>query len=204
MLRLVAEKPLRARASKSPAMLPTSGAVTDFRGVDMTHHSSRTPFQQDVICTAIGCKADVDPRFHPSMTCLKHAIKLHAAVEANKQFLQGWMKNIAEAERPDLKPIPKKYLVYYIRFGDGIKIGTTHNLAQRLSSFCVPAAAVLAVEPGGFELERSRHEFFADSRIGRTEVFQDSPKLQRHIEAVKKYHGEPRVTGPEGLRPVRT
>lgn len=159
----------------------------------MTNHSSRTPFQQDVICTAIGCNADVDPRFHPAMMCLKHAIKLHAAVEANKEFIQGFMNRIAAAENPAPKPLPKRYCVYYIQFADGIKIGTTHSLGTRLRTFCLPDSALLAVEPGGFDVERSRHQFFAESRIGRSEVFKDSPKIRSHIEAIKKYHGEPNI-----------
>jgi hypothetical protein len=141
----------------------------------------------------MGCRADVDTRFYPSMVCTRHAIILHGAVEAHKEFIQGWVKNIAAAEQKPVAQIPKRYCVYYMQFPDGIKIGTTHSLGTRLRTFCLPDSALLAVEPGGFDIERSRHEFFKESRIGRSEVFKDSPKIRNHIEAIKKYHGEPNV-----------
>lgn len=178
---------------KKPREAVNFRGLTDCLGVDMSNHSGRGMYGQDVICTALGCKADVDPRFHPSMTCTSHAVKLAAAVMAHKEFIQGWVRAIDAAENPKPGPIPKKNVVYYIEFAHGIKIGTTSNLAQRLQSFALPESAVLAVEPGGFEIERSRHEFFKESRLGRTEVFRDCPKIRNHIDAVKKYHGEPNV-----------
>ena len=159
----------------------------------MSNHSRRPMFGQDVICTALGCKADVDERFYPSMTCIKHAVKLAAAVEVHKEFIQGWVRNIAAAEFPAPEAPPKRHCVYYMQFADGIKIGTTHSLGTRLRTFCLPDSALLAVEPGGFDIERSRHEFFKESRIGRSEVFTDSPKIRNHIQAIKKYHGEPDI-----------
>ena len=74
-------------------------------------------------------------------------------------------------------------VVYYIKFGDRIKIGTTRNLRQRRIN--LPCDSVLAAEPGGRPLERERHAQFASSRvIG--EWFEPSPDLLAHIEGVAR------------------
>lgn len=73
-------------------------------------------------------------------------------------------------------------LVYYVRFSDRVKIGTTHNLAKRLAD--VPHDEVLATEPGGLILERQRHEQFAHLRVHR-EWFTLTPELADHIAAVR-------------------
>lgn len=49
-------------------------------------------------------------------------------------------------------------VVYYARRGRLIKIGTTRNLASRMSE--VGAAGALAIEPGGLDRERQRHRQF--------------------------------------------
>jgi hypothetical protein len=72
-------------------------------------------------------------------------------------------------------------IVYYMRFGDRIKIGTTTNLRSRLTS--VPCDEVLAVEPGSYELERMRHDQFAESRIT-GEWFGQSEELLSHIASL--------------------
>lgn len=69
-------------------------------------------------------------------------------------------------------------IVYYIRFGDRVKIGTTTNLKARLG--VVPHDEVLATEPGGRDVERARHVQFAATRITR-EWFAYSTELKQHI-----------------------
>lgn len=54
-------------------------------------------------------------------------------------------------------------VVYYLRFGDRVKIGTTTNLAKRRQA--VPHDELLATEPGGRQTEHARHLQFADQRI---------------------------------------
>jgi hypothetical protein len=177
-------------------MLATSGAVTDFRGVDMSNHSFRQPYQQDVFCTALGCKADVNERYLPALMCQLHAEEVHRIVEAKRLYILDAMRESTPPRDMDRhqKRLQDQAVVYYIQFGHGIKIGTTTNLTARLKTFCVPASQVLATEPGGRELEKSRHEFFRETRVLNTEVFEDSPKIRKHIEAVRKYHGEPNIT----------
>jgi hypothetical protein len=72
-------------------------------------------------------------------------------------------------------------VVYYVRFADRVKIGTTTNLGGRLNG--IPYDEVLATEPGGYELEAQRHrEFAADRIVG--EWFTYSDRLRRHIETL--------------------
>ena len=73
-------------------------------------------------------------------------------------------------------------LVYYIRFGDRIKIGTTTNLPGRLAD--IPHDELLATEPGGFLLEGYRHHQFAHLRLT-GEWFRADAALEKHIKAVQ-------------------
>lgn len=83
-------------------------------------------------------------------------------------------------------------VVYYVSRGDRIKIGTTINLTRRMEA--ILPDEVLAVEPGGYSTERSRHHQFADLRIS-GEWFRDDPVLRAHIASVVAEHGEPQFSG---------
>lgn len=77
-------------------------------------------------------------------------------------------------------------MVYYIRFGDRVKIGTTKNLRQRLT--VIPHDEVMATEPGGPHVERQRHKQFAHLRVHKgahREWFTLKPELADHIAAVR-------------------
>ncbi|MEV6432591.1 GIY-YIG nuclease family protein [Nocardia sp. NPDC051463] len=73
-------------------------------------------------------------------------------------------------------------VVYYIRFGDRVKIGTTKNLEKRL--IAIPHDEVLATEPGGLYVEQQRHKQFAHIRVHH-EWFDLTPELSEHISAVR-------------------
>lgn len=80
--------------------------------------------------------------------------------------------------------------VYYIRRADRIKIGTTINLALRMTE--LRPDEILAVEPGSYALEQQRHTEFAAIRVTpRGEWFYDDPVLRSHIAAVVAKHGAP-------------
>lgn len=106
-----------------------------------------------------------------------------------------------EADRPDLlapnpRPTPPHLrpdalpVVYYLRFGDRIKIGTTSDLRSRLAA--LPPGDLLAIEPGTYDLERQRHTQFALHHLA-GEWFQDGAALQDHIRQVRAEHGDPRA-----------
>lgn len=76
-------------------------------------------------------------------------------------------------------------VVYYIRVGDQVKIGTTTNLRERMIALRVDGSDLLATEPGGYDVERRRHHEFADERYGRRENFALSDRLAAHIERLR-------------------
>lgn len=54
-------------------------------------------------------------------------------------------------------------VVYYIRFRDALKIGTSTDVVQRLTH--LPGEALLAIEPGHYNLESIRHQQFKPFRL---------------------------------------
>lgn len=74
-------------------------------------------------------------------------------------------------------------VVYYMRFGDRVKIGYSSNLALRLQS--VPNDELLATEPGTMATESARHEQFAELRIT-GEWFQYVEPLVAHINGLRR------------------
>ncbi|MEW2415307.1 hypothetical protein AB0953_16550 [Streptomyces sp. NPDC046866] len=99
---------------------------------------------------------------------------------------------------PETDPVGRKRWVYYVRCGHLIKIGTTINLASRFIS--IRPNEVLALEPGGQELETARHREFRALRAS-GEYFHPGPALQEHILALRAEHGPPNWAGslvPDG------
>ncbi|GAA1932310.1 hypothetical protein GCM10009775_25420 [Microbacterium aoyamense] len=98
----------------------------------------------------------------------------------------GWLCAVCEwpyGEIPDTDlPPPRVDVVYYLRFDDRIKIGTSVNPRQRFAA--IWHDEVLAFERGDRTLERHRHEQFADERFARTEWFEASIPLREHIETL--------------------
>lgn len=74
-------------------------------------------------------------------------------------------------------------VVYYMRLGNRVKIGTTTNLATRMAS--INPEEVLALEPGGHALEHLRHRQFADLRT-KGEWFKYQGKLVDHIASIRR------------------
>ena len=74
-------------------------------------------------------------------------------------------------------------VVYYLRFGDRIKIGTTANPRQRLAA--LPYDELLAFERGDRALERRRHTQFGEYRIARSEWFAAHGALADHIDVLR-------------------
>jgi len=88
----------------------------------------------------------------------------------------GW--RVGAYVDPDL-PLPRIDVVYYLRLGDRVKIGTTFTPRQRFA--VLPHDEVLAFERGDRILEHRRHAEFADDRLGTSEWFASSPRLRTHI-----------------------
>jgi hypothetical protein len=88
-----------------------------------------------------------------------------------------------EARQESRTPLPQPNVVYYIQFGDRIKIGTSQNLRARLRG--VPHDKVLGVERGNRSVEQARHNQFKHLRLT-GEWFTSAPDLLEHI---KNLHG---------------
>jgi hypothetical protein len=90
----------------------------------------------------------------------------------------GWP--LGEVPDHDL-PRPVIEVVYYLRWAERIKIGTSRNPKQRLAA--IRHEELLAFERGGRDLEQARHVQFAHVREG-GEWFTATDELLAHIEAV--------------------
>ncbi|CAN5122380.1 hypothetical protein BH11ACT4_BH11ACT4_17320 [soil metagenome] len=99
------------------------------------------------------------------------------------RYPSGWLCGVCEwrvGAIPDIEvSAPGVDVVYYIRFGEQVKIGTSATPRSRIAS--LPHDEVLAFERGGRRLEQRRHEQFAEHRIPRTEWFHRHPALDEHV-----------------------
>lgn len=93
-------------------------------------------------------------------------------------------------------------VVYFIRNGTRVKIGTTQNLRGRITRLSLRTDDLVRVEHGGVNYERSIHELFADHRIGNTEWFHlrgevadriaKRETIQDRVRSTLAHHGEMR------------
>ena len=98
----------------------------------------------------------------------------------------GWICAVCEwphGEHPDSDlPPPRVDVVYYLGFGDRVKIGTTTNPRRRFTA--IRHERVLAFERGDRRLERRRHAEFAEERAGTSEWFESTERLRTHIDVL--------------------
>lgn len=100
---------------------------------------------------------------------LDHAADLRAGIDASER-----------TEQIRLRAEATKAVVYYARCDQRIKIGTTRNVDNRMRS--LKADELLAVESGGYDLERRRHRQFDHLRITPgQEYFEPGDDLLEHI-----------------------
>jgi hypothetical protein len=86
-----------------------------------------------------------------------------------------------------------KSIVYYIRRGEVIKIGTTSVPVMRFTALLPDE--ILAFEPGTVREETCRHRQFAHLRC-QGEHFRPAPELLAHIRCMRQLHGEPDPAWP--------
>ncbi len=81
-------------------------------------------------------------------------------------------------------------VVYYLRFGDRIKIGFSASFGTRMRA--LPHDEILAVEPGSYQHEKRVHARFAQHRVdGQQEWFLAAPELRAHADALRAVYGDP-------------
>lgn len=90
----------------------------------------------------------------------------------------GW--RVGDAPDGDL-PRPRVEVVYYVRWNERIKIGTSAQPRQRLAA--IRHHELLAFEPGGRDVEHARHLQFAHLREG-GEWFRADRELRAHASAL--------------------
>lgn len=106
-----------------------------------------------------------------------------AAVKLGKLYHSG---ETLPPRAPTPASILKRHVVYYMRFGTLIKIGTTDDLRRRAQ--VLKPDEVLAAEPGSYETEAQRHREFGRHRAER-ELFFPAPELRKHIRHIRSRHG---------------
>jgi hypothetical protein len=109
------------------------------------------------------------------------------------RYASGWLCAVCEWRYGDLidheLPPPRVDVVYYLRYDDRVKIGTSGNPRQRLAA--IWHDDLLAFERGDRRLERRRHTQFEEERFERTEWFRLSDRLLAHIDLVRAGADEP-------------
>lgn len=131
--------------------------------------------------------------------CEEHMVEAWRWIEHRSALNPTAQHNAAreiEAEQQRWDALPR--LVYYMQLRHGaIKIGTTSDLPQRTKQLRLDwPGSVLAAEPGGYDIEKSRHrQFNAEQHLTanghRLEDFEPSDELLAHIERVRRQHGDP-------------
>ena len=87
-------------------------------------------------------------------------------------------RGYAGPDATEVMPVPSRHVTYYVRLGNRVKIGTTTHLANRLQH--IPCEELLAVEPGGVDVERERHRQFQQLRVT-GEWFEYAEPLISHV-----------------------
>ena len=106
---------------------------------------------------------------------------------------QRWERAEKLAPPSTGQPAPGGSIVYYVRRGEVIKIGTTVHPQRRFTELMPDE--ILVVEPGGYREERQRHRQFAHLR-GAGEYFRIAPELLDHVSRLLAAHGAPDPSWP--------
>jgi hypothetical protein len=80
-------------------------------------------------------------------------------------------------------------VVYFVAAHGLVKIGYTSNLRNRLATYGVERAALMAVIPGGRTEERAHHQRFAPDLARGREWFRPSAELMTYINDLRANAG---------------
>ena len=109
---------------------------------------------------------------------------LACASRLGVRYPSGWLCAICDwrvGELPDRDAMPVRVdVVYYVRYRDQIKIGTSGNPRGRLAQLSFDT--LLAFERGDRTVEHKRHLQFASHRYPRSEWFRVHDALTDHID----------------------
>lgn len=97
----------------------------------------------------------------------------------------GWVELANRLRAKPTAKAPNTSWVYFIRWGDRIKIGTSVDPKARARSLSLTEDAILLVIPGNRTTERELHRTFCHVRIDATEWFHATPDLLLSIEDLR-------------------
>jgi hypothetical protein len=89
------------------------------------------------------------------------------------------------------------HVVYFIRLGNRVKIGTTRCVACRLQQFGLTWHQVALLLDDGHQLEGSLHTHFGAYRVEGTEWFRLGPPLLAYIKRYRAQAASAWLGGPE-------
>lgn len=136
-----------------------------------------------IVCCYPVCEAPVTQKVSQPL-CDKHLISVYRAVVQLTKALDPKSDAVGNPRHMRPKnPYAPVGEVYFMRFGDRVKIGFTTNLRKRLQG--VPNDELLASMPGSHHTETKTHQQFAHLRIV-GEWFSMGPDLMEFIEGLKK------------------
>lgn len=107
----------------------------------------------------------------------REAASVDARARREREHMRT-LASLAESERETTENA-----IYYIRFRDAVKIGTSTNVAGRLAD--LPWEEVMALEPGGLAMEKLRHTQMQAHRL-QGEWFELSDEVRGLIESVQE------------------
>lgn len=116
------------------------------------------------------------------------ATECEGLTAAYQLAIAGAGKRLADAIVASDPARQHRTVVYFIRFSDRIKIGTTSNMDRRLGE--LPIDEILGIFPGDRRTEQTLHRRFAAHRLkitglGQTEWFHDHPDIRDFIRRCK-------------------
>lgn len=95
----------------------------------------------------------------------RNAIEQRAHIEKGRREWEERMAQMDDADRVRRALINEgnTSVIYYIRFRDAVKVGTSIDVAKRLTMH--PWEELVAIEPGGRTLEQKRHKQLKAARL---------------------------------------
>ena len=138
------------------------------------------------VCAHNGCDARPDEELSAPL-CMSHAKKLavqvmllnNTSVDKDSPYVAGKVNRKRLIDPYVGKKTERYGMVYFIQFGDRIKIGYTTDLDQRMNA--LPHDKILALIAGTMTDERRCHEKFAHLRLT-GEWFSAGPDLLKFID----------------------
>jgi hypothetical protein len=141
-------------------------------------------------CCFPRCYAPVTTKIELPL-CDDHCLTVFSRMQALMNHYVDAPEDFDMPRRAFPEDEPRPSVVYFLRFGDRIKIGYSANLTRRLQT--IPHDEVLLTIPGASTAEANLHRTFASDRIT-GEWFHASPRLLAAIRDLTERQGSSRAS----------